>query len=433
MPRPLATATWRPRAALFEACIPVVPYVPAIASRRQGAGEARGARGRARRVALVIDAAGSMHGVTHTIERIRENGVPGCERRRDRHRPASRPAPAGRRRGRACPFYAGLAIGVPSVPELVRDAAPTGATTSIHVASPGPAGIGAIAIARIRATPLVGSYHTELAAYAGDAKRRRAPGGGGRAALALFYGQCSVVLSPSPSADQSLARPRDRPGADRPLGARRRHRPLRPGASATPTPTRARSRCSTPAGLTHEKGVDLLADTFLRAHERDPRLHLLLAGGGPEEDALRERLGERATFLGWLDREELATAYASADVFLFCSRTDTYGQVIARGAGQRPAGRRGRRGRPRDADRATATPGGSARPTPRSSPPPSRSSPPLRSCASASRAAALAAVRGRTWEAALRQLAAGYEVALGGAATIRLARSRLSRLRNTRR
>ena len=43
---------------------------------------------------------------------------------------------------------------------------------------------------------------------------------------------------------------------------------------------------------------------------------------------LRERLGEHATFLGWLDREQLADAYASADVFLFCSRTDTYGQVI---------------------------------------------------------------------------------------------------------
>ena len=31
------------------------------------------------RVALVVDGAGSMHGVTHTIERIREHGVPGWE------------------------------------------------------------------------------------------------------------------------------------------------------------------------------------------------------------------------------------------------------------------------------------------------------------------------------------------------------------------
>lgn len=80
--------------------------------------------------------------------------------------------------------------------------------------------------------------------------------------------------------------------------------------------------------LTREKGADLLADAFLAARERDPRLHLALAGGGPEEEALRERLGAHATFLGWLEGESLARAYASADLFLFASRTDTFGQVL---------------------------------------------------------------------------------------------------------
>ena len=54
----------------------------------------------------------------------------------------------------------------------------------------------------------------------------------------------------------------------------------------------------------------------------------MLAGGGPEEDALRERLGATPTFLGWLEGDALAAAYASADLFLFCSQTDTFGQVI---------------------------------------------------------------------------------------------------------
>ena len=80
--------------------------------------------------------------------------------------------------------------------------------------------------------------------------------------------------------------------------------------------------------LTREKGVDLLAESFLRARRSDPRLHLLLAGGGPEEGELRARLGRDATFLGWLGGEDLARAYAGADAFLFCSSTDTYGQVI---------------------------------------------------------------------------------------------------------
>ena len=80
--------------------------------------------------------------------------------------------------------------------------------------------------------------------------------------------------------------------------------------------------------LTKEKGVDLLADAFLAARARDPRLQLVLAGGGPEEDALRARLGAAATFLGWLEGDELARAYADADLFLFCSQTDTFGQVV---------------------------------------------------------------------------------------------------------
>ena len=80
--------------------------------------------------------------------------------------------------------------------------------------------------------------------------------------------------------------------------------------------------------LTHEKGVGLLADAFLAARRRDPRLHLVLAGGGPEEDALRSRLGQSATFLGWLGGDALPRAYASADAFLFASVTDTFGQVV---------------------------------------------------------------------------------------------------------
>ena len=54
----------------------------------------------------------------------------------------------------------------------------------------------------------------------------------------------------------------------------------------------------------------------------------MLAGGGAEEDALRARLGAAATFLGWLEGDALARAYADADLFLFCSQTDTFGQVV---------------------------------------------------------------------------------------------------------
>jgi glycosyltransferase involved in cell wall biosynthesis len=170
-------------------------------------------------------------------------------------------------------------------------------------------------------------------------------------ALSLFYRQCGRVLSPSPASDDSLARlgiehaliGRWGRGVDTSRfdpGLRDQEWLRHKTGSASDPPRVALSRALASAAdprtirvlyvgrLTREKGVDLLADAFLRAHEGDPRLHLLLAGGGPEEGELRNRLGDRATILGWLDGDDLPRAYASADIFLFCSRTDTFGQVL---------------------------------------------------------------------------------------------------------
>jgi glycosyltransferase involved in cell wall biosynthesis len=199
--------------------------------------------------------------------------------------------------------------------------------------------MGAAICARIAGAPLVGSYHTELAAYAGIRTGDPALEAGARAVLALLYGQCEVVLSPSEATDSSLLGLGIRP--DRiTRWIRGVDLSLYDPAKREPESFPGEVKVLYAGRLSMEKGLELLADAFLEARERDPRLHLLLAGGGPDEAWLRERL-ERgrsgadegdppcATFLGWLDREQLARAYASSDLFLFCSRTDTYGQVIA--------------------------------------------------------------------------------------------------------
>jgi glycosyltransferase involved in cell wall biosynthesis len=209
----------------------------------------------------------------------------------------------------------------------VVEALAEGRYDAVHLCSPGPAGVAALLAGRIMGLPVVSSYHTELAAYAGvrsgDPGLRQALDG----ALSLFYGACDVVLSPSPAADGSLARIGVEPGRitrwDRGVdvgrfGPAKRVPNLFPGELNVLYAGR----------LTREKGVDRLADAFAAARREDPRLHLVLAGGGPEEGLLRERLGDAATFLGWLEGDELARAYASADLFLFVSRTDTFGQVI---------------------------------------------------------------------------------------------------------
>ncbi len=259
--------------------------------RRARRRSSRPATGEPGRVALVVDGAGSMHGVTHTIERIREHGVPGWEvevigtdPRVDRRLPAVAEVEV--------PFYAGLTIGVPSVPELVETLA-DGRYDLIHVASPGPAGDRRRARAPGSAgIPLVGSYHTELAAYAGLRTGDPALEAGMRLALSLFYRQCEVVLSPSPASDESLAVPGDRPGTGSAAGraASTCRSTTRLGGDPDLLPGRGQGPLRGPADQGEGRRT-CWPRAFLRARERDPRLHLLLAGGGPEEEMLRVRLG----------------------------------------------------------------------------------------------------------------------------------------------
>jgi glycosyltransferase involved in cell wall biosynthesis/predicted metal-dependent phosphoesterase TrpH len=395
-------------AGLFSACVPAIPYAPAAAFLGREKSKLVAREGEPRRVALVADGVGGMHGVTHTLDEIRERGVPGFEVEVigtdacvDRRLPAVAEIDI--------PFYAGLRVGVPSLPATV-EALAEGRYDIVHLCSPGPAGVAAALIARIMELPLVGSYHTELGVYTGlrtgDATLRA----GMDMAVAGLYGLCSVVLSPSESADESLRAlgiDAARLGRwDRGVDTLRFDPALR-----DPSLLPGELTVLYAGRLTREKGADLLAEAFLAARERDPRLHLVLAGGGPEEEWLRERVGEQATFLGWLEGDALARAYASADLFLFASRTDTFGQVILEAqasgvpvvavdeGGPRTLIDDGRTGllRPPHAERLADALCELA------------GSPVLRQRVSV---AALAAVRERTWDRALEQLADGYRQAL---------------------
>jgi glycosyltransferase involved in cell wall biosynthesis/predicted metal-dependent phosphoesterase TrpH len=314
---------------LFEAIVPAVPYAPSTVFLGAEKAKLSTREGTRRRVALIADGIGSMHGVTHTIEQIRERGVPGFEvdvigtdAGVDRRLPAAAEL--------ELPFYEGMTLGVPGLPDLVETLA-DGGYDLVHVTAPGPAGIAATLLGRITGVPLLASYHTELAAYAGLRSGDDGLEAMARMALGAFYGAPGVVLSPSPAADSSLVAL----GIDA-ARIRRWERGVDTGrfdpAKADRDAYPGEIKVLYAGRMTREKGTDLLAESFLRAHRADPRLHLLLAGGGPEEAELRDRLGERATFLGWLGGEELACAYASADAFLFASSTDTYGQVILEAA-----------------------------------------------------------------------------------------------------
>ena len=401
---------------LFEACIAAIPYAPASAllANERAKLDARREDGEPARVAIIADGIGSTHGVTRTIEEIRQRGVPGFEVE------VLGTDPQVDRRLSAVaeidvPFYPGLRIGVPSLPGVVDTLTGAGGPRydAVHVCSPGPAAVAGALVARAMSLPLVGSYHTELTAYAGMRSGERRIAEATALAVSAFYGACDVVLSPSLATDEALAAIGMGPERvlrwDRGVDTSRFDPTRREVSPLTDPPINILYS----GRLTQEKGIELLADSFTLARAQEPRLRLVLAGGGPEQERLRERLGEHASFLGWLEGDELARAYASADIFLFPSATDTFGQVILEAQASGLAVIALARGGPLSliehrvsgllCEPDAALLAGALLELARS--------PLLREHLALG---GLRAVRTRTWESALRRLADGYERALTG-------------------
>jgi len=79
--------------------------------------------------------------------------------------------------------------------------------------------------------------------------------------------------------------------------------------------------------ISKEKDLDVLAQAYRKLRNEGLPIQLYLVGDGPYLQALHEAMPE-AIFTGYLRGKELAAAYASADVFVFPSTTDTFGNVV---------------------------------------------------------------------------------------------------------
>lgn len=83
--------------------------------------------------------------------------------------------------------------------------------------------------------------------------------------------------------------------------------------------------------LAPEKSVDVLLEAFdsLPEHLKS-RAELILAGDGPLHEELSETYGDREDirFLGFVEGRELADLFAAADLFVFPSATETFGNVV---------------------------------------------------------------------------------------------------------
>jgi glycosyltransferase involved in cell wall biosynthesis len=238
--------------------------------------------------------------------------------------------------------YPELRLAAPSnasVLRRVRDWDPT----LIHVATPFGIGLAGTRAANRLGLPVVSSYHTSFSEYARfyGFSALAAPGW---MYLRWFHNRTRRTYVPTRTVATDLESrgfenvrlwPR---GIDADVfNPRWRNQELRRSWGAGPDTLVV----AYVGRLAREKGVDVAVDavTALRARlgERRRDFVFVLVGDGPHEQALRARAPEGTMFLGRLTGQSLSEAYASADVLLFPSTTDTFGNVLLEGMASRLA------------------------------------------------------------------------------------------------
>ncbi|WP_404368747.1 glycosyltransferase family 4 protein [Marinobacter sp.] len=226
------------------------------------------------------------------------------------------------------PGYPGLQLG------LSRTATLTGLwrrnrPDSVYVATQGPLGLAAVSAARRLHIPVCSGFHTNFHAYS------RYYGAGFLEAILCRYGRwfhnrTDLTLVPARRTQQLLRAMGIGPTAVLNRGVDcQKFSPCKRNSSLRETwGLGANDRAILHVGrLAPEKNLQMVVACFERIRALHPRARLILVGDGP----LRNRLAARHPdyiFCGIQQGEALARHYASSDVFLFPSKTDTYGNVV---------------------------------------------------------------------------------------------------------
>ena len=79
--------------------------------------------------------------------------------------------------------------------------------------------------------------------------------------------------------------------------------------------------------VSKEKGVRELPELLKKVRKEIPKIKLVVAGTGPEEEWLRTNITD-SIFLGWTDHDKLPDIYSSADLLVLPSKFDTFSLVV---------------------------------------------------------------------------------------------------------
>jgi glycosyltransferase involved in cell wall biosynthesis len=212
-----------------------------------------------------------------------------------------------------CPSYPEIRLALRPGPR-VRESLDRFAPDAIHIATEGPLGTAARRYCLRRGLRFTTSYHTQFPQYL--RKRLPVPMSWTYAWLRRFHGRASRTLVPtehmrrdlvdqgftnvviwSRGVDTGLFRPRERDFLTLP-------RPI----------------CIYVGRVAVEKNLEAMLEAQLPGSK-------LIVGDGPDLEKLRRRYPD-AHFAGYKFGDELARHLAAADVFVFPSRTDTFGLVM---------------------------------------------------------------------------------------------------------
>ena len=230
-------------------------------------------------------------------------------------------------RGLPIPRYPGLRMGMPSKRSLVQLWA-VNRPDVVHIATEGPLGWSALQAALHLKLPVCSDFRTNFQAYS----RHYGVGWLSKPIMAYlrkFHNLTRCTMVPTEVLRQQL----HAFGFDRLAVVSR-------GVDTelfTPSKRSAALRAQWGAGgddvvvtcvgrLAPEKNLGVLLTAFDAIRQQQPRARLLLVGDGPLRSELQARCPQ-AIFAGQRTGEDLAAHYASADLFLFPSLTESFGNV----------------------------------------------------------------------------------------------------------
>lgn len=230
------------------------------------------------------------------------------------------------------PEYDSLLISYPPFMELLAYLEEEG-FDEVIISTPGTLGLCALGAARILGLTTKGIYHTDFPRFFADITEDEKLGETAWRYMRWFYGKVDHILVPTRQYKRLLMDGGfDGANIDvMPRGINRtKFNPsFRDHALWNAYGLAGGFKFIYAGRISKEKNIEVLLKAFSMVIESGIEADLIVVGDGPLRDELQLKYNNpQIVFTGYLYGEDLARAYASADLFVFPSLTDTFGNVV---------------------------------------------------------------------------------------------------------